>query len=114
MYLGAHVETVPASDPAHNYQPDEHGNNCQQRRFYLEDHIAGQRPWSCSLPWATDLRCTDGFYSDQFESIMQAANMGPANCAGMDKRWDRFKLGLGLSGLAGLAVAGLVVYKILD
>ena len=108
-----HLETIPESDPSYPYQAKQYGNNCQQRKFYLEAHQKS-KPWRCLLPWASDLRCADGFYTDQLDSILQAANLGPANCADIDKRWNRFKLGLGLSGLVGLAVAGLVVYKILD
>tara|TARA_B100000945_G_scaffold320530_1_gene330890 strand:+ start:752 stop:1102 length:351 start_codon:yes stop_codon:yes gene_type:complete len=108
-----HLETIPESDPSYPYQPKQYGNNCQQRRFYLEAHQKS-KPWRCFLPWASDLRCTDGFYTDQLDNILQAANLGPSNCANMDQRWESFKFKAGFGSAVALGLGLFVLVKLLD
>ena len=114
MYLGSHYSEVPTTDPSFDFEPKEYGNNCEQRRFYLEDHIKGKKPLICQLPWVTDLRCTDGFYTDQIDQILETANLGLKNCGEMEKRWQNLKLSLGIGGGLAIGLGLLLVYKILD
>ena len=114
MYLGSHYPEVPTTDPAFDFAPDQYGNNCQQRRFYLEDHIKGKKPLNCHLFWATDIRCIDGFYTDQIDQILEEKNLGLKNCGEMEKRWQNFKLSLGVGGGLAIGLGLLLVYKILD
>ncbi len=114
MYLGSHYSEVPTTDPSFDFEPDQYGNNCQQRRFYLEDHSKGKKPLICQLPWVTDLRCTDGFYTDQIDQILEEKNLGLKNCGEMEKRWQNFKLSLGIGGGLFVGLGLLLVYKILD
>jgi hypothetical protein len=114
MYLGSHYSEVPTTDPSFDFQPKEYGNNCEQRRFYLEDHIKNKKPLICQVPWATDLRCIDGFYTDQIDQILETANLGLKNCGEMKKRWQNLKLSLGIGGGLVVGLGLLLVYKILD
>ena len=108
-----HLETIPESEPSYSYQAKKYGNNCEQRKFYLEAHQKA-KPWRCVLPWSTDLRCTQGFYTDQLDSILQQSNLGPANCANMDQRWENFKLKVGIGSVLTLGVGAFLLFKILD
>ena len=114
MYLGSHYPEVPTTDPAFDFAPDQYGNNCQQRRFYLEDHIKGKKPLNCHLFWATDIRCIDGFYTNQIDQILEEKSLGLKNCGEMEKRWQNLKLSLGIGGGLAICLSLLLVYKILD
>jgi hypothetical protein len=114
MYLGSHYSEVPETDPSFDFEPKQYGNNCEQRRFYLEDHIKGKKPLNCHLFWATDIRCIDGFYTNQIDQILEEKTLGLKNCGEMEKRWQNFKLSLGIGGGLAIGLGLLLVYKILD
>ena len=122
MYLGSHYSEVPETDPAFDFEPKQYGNNCEQRRFYLEDHIKGKKHWRCMLEnkdetdknKVTDIRCLKGFYTNQIDQILETANLGLKNCGEMEKRWQNLKLSLGIGGGLAIGLGLLLVYKILD
>ena len=113
---------MPETDPAVDFEPKQYGNNCEQRRFYLEDHIKGKKPWRCMLEnkdetdknKVTDIRCLKGFYTNQIDQILETANLGLKNCGEMEKRWQNLKLSLGIGGGLAIGLGLLLVYKILD
>ena len=129
MYLGAHIAPNEPDELALNYQPkffsDWHGfslaHPCEQRNFYIQIHLSGKEPgfihgWAAEKLWQRP-----GFFDNDgvaFEQIMEQVNLSRAVCNEYRQRVDdfkkRLKLGLGVSGVIGLAIAGLVVYKLLD
>lgn len=108
-----HLAQIAETDPAYDFKADQYGNNCQQRRFYLEAH-SKPKPWRCYIPWASDLRCRAGFYTDQLDQILEQANLGITNCAESDQRWDSFKIKAGLGSALAVGLGLFVLIKVLD
>ena len=125
MYLGAHIDPANSDDLEFSY-PARMSSNfgfnyhpCEQRHYYINVHNSGKKPafWAQGPP----LWNKAGFFDSDgvaFEQIMQEANLSKSVCNDYQKRIDnikqKFKIGVGLGGVVGLALVGLVIWKILD
>ena len=125
MYLGVHIAEIPDSDPSARYQAKSGGNSCEQRRWYIERHIEGKKPWYCpniltpkplESALISDIECRDELYEADGLEWMSTnfPTLSAEACRRSEERIKAFKLGISLAPVVALAVAGFLVFKILD